>query len=202
MSIAFTCGGCQKKLKADDRLAGSRVKCSGCGRVLQVPGQKVAAGAASSDPVLEDEAPAIRRKMVADEEMDMTPMIDMTFLLLIFFMVTAAFTLQKSIAMPSEDSQEGVSQSRTLDEIEQDDDYVIVTINSDNEVWLNDKRLPTRQELISQLREERGMSGDGPSRLLVMASGDARHETVVMTLDAGAAVGMESIRLAALAADE
>ena len=35
----------------------------------------------------------------AREEMDMTPMVD-TFPALIFFMVTAAFSLQKSIRMP------------------------------------------------------------------------------------------------------
>ena len=201
MPIPFACSKCQKKLKAQDRQAGSRVKCSNCGQILLVPGEPSAV-LAQTGPDSQDDAPAIRRKMVADEEMDMTPMIDMTFLLLIFFMVTAAFTLQKSIEMPTPDSQEGVSQSRTLEEIEEDDDYVIVKIDSDDEVWVNETRAPTRHEVIARLREERGMSGDGPSRLLVMASGDARHETVIMTLDAGAAAGMESIRLAALGADE
>ena len=37
----------------------------------------------------------------ADSDMDMTPMVDVTFLLLIFFMVTAAFSLQKSLQIPA-----------------------------------------------------------------------------------------------------
>jgi biopolymer transport protein ExbD len=32
--------------------------------------------------------------------LDITPMVDVTFLLLIFFMVTASFSLQKSIQVP------------------------------------------------------------------------------------------------------
>ena len=34
------------------------------------------------------------------DELDMTPMVDVTFLLLIFFMVTASFSLQKSLPVP------------------------------------------------------------------------------------------------------
>ena len=54
--------------------------------------------------------------------------------------------------------------------------------------------------MLSILREEReGLSGSdskGPSSLLVLADGDALHETVIMALDAGSAVGMENVRLA------
>ena len=49
----------------------------------------------------EDGDPAIvfggRREVSEEDDLDMTPMVDVTFLLLIFFMVTASFTLQKSI---------------------------------------------------------------------------------------------------------
>ena len=41
-----------------------------------------------------------------EEEMDMTPMVDVTFLLLIFFMVTAAFSVQKVIEVPAPQEQE------------------------------------------------------------------------------------------------
>jgi hypothetical protein len=37
---------------------------------------------------------------------------------------------------------------------------------------------------------------------MVVASGDATHETVVMALDAGSAVGMENVRLAPVDADD
>ena len=51
-----------------------------------------------------EEEEMVRRKKRDDEELDMTPMVDVTFLLLIFFMVTASFSLQKSIQMPRQTS--------------------------------------------------------------------------------------------------
>ena len=35
-----------------------------------------------------------------DEEMDLTPMVDVTFLLLVFFMITASFSIQKTLEVP------------------------------------------------------------------------------------------------------
>ena len=134
------------------------------------------------------------------DEMDMTPMVDVTFLLLIFFMVTAAFSLQKALQVPPPDQEESAAQARTLDDFEQDDDYVIVEIRSDNSIFVNESEAPSKQELLVKLRDAReGASGSdskGPSSLLVMASPDCRHETVVMALDAGNAVGVEHVRLA------
>ncbi len=133
-----------------------------------------------------------------EDELDMTPMVDVTFLLLIFFMVTAAFSLQKSIEIPAPD-QEQSAQARTVQEIEEDDDFIIARIDRDNTIWINDSEAPSEQEVLEKLREAReGLSGSeiGPSTLLVLADGDCRHETVVMVLDAGNAVGMENVRLA------
>ncbi|MBN2473033.1 MAG: biopolymer transporter ExbD [Pirellulales bacterium] len=127
----------------------------------------------------------------------MTPMVDVTFLLLIFFMVTAAFSLQKSIEVPPPDQQQS-ARARTIEELEEDDDFVIVEIRSDNSVFFPDgSEAPSEQEVLVKLREERGRDvAAGPSSLLVLAYGDCRHETVVMVLDAGNAVGMEDVRLA------
>ncbi len=128
----------------------------------------------------------------------MTPMVDVTFLLLIFFMVTASLAPQKSLEVPTPDQPEHAAQARTIEELEEDDDYVIISIEGDNSVWVDDIEAPSEQELLVRLREARqGVAGArGPSNLLVLADGDARHETVVMALDAGNAVGMESVRLA------
>jgi biopolymer transport protein ExbD len=134
---------------------------------------------------------------VPDEEMDMTPMIDMTFLLLIFFIATASFALQKSIEMPSPDRTEAAAQQRTIEEIEEDDDYVIVRIDKDNTVWVNDSEAPSRHEVLAKLREARESGdGKGPSSLMVLANGDCLNETVVMVLDAGTAANFQSVRLA------
>ena len=134
------------------------------------------------------------------EELDMTPMVDVTFLLLIFFMVTAAFSLQKSLEVPPPDRQESTMQAPTVEELESDDDYVVLRIERDDTIYVNGNEAPSRQEVLQQLRDAcdstPGTSSAGPSNLLVLADGDCLHETVVMALDVGNAVGFEHIRLA------
>jgi biopolymer transport protein ExbD len=149
------------------------------------------------------EPPLIRRRARAEDEdeMDLTPMVDVTFLLLIFFIMTAAFSLQKAIQIPP--TPEETAQNRTVEDFDEDQDYVIVRIDADNVFWVNDpaaekeREAASEVELLAQLRAARAAPG-GPTKLLVLASGDARHEYVVAALDAGTAVGMEEVKLASL----
>ncbi len=155
-----------------------------------------------------DEAPPVRFHNGAGreaDELDMTPMVDVTFLLLIFFMVTAAFSLQKSIEVPTPDPEQA-EQARTIQQIEDDADYVVVQIDKDNTVWVGESEAPSEQDLLVRLRAARsagaGSRHAGPSRLLVLADTGCRHETVVRVLDAGNAVGFESLRLATVDEDD
>lgn len=210
VTIRFQCADCKRFLSVDRRHAGASVKCPHCGRVAAVPEAAPRQPAAPETPPAakaargeaSEEVPPLRfaGKWESDEEMDMTPMVDVTFLLLIFFMVTAAYSLQRSIEVPPPDQQEHAAQARTLEELEQDDDYVIVEIHADDSIFVNDSPAPSKHELLKRLRDAResatGSALKGPSSLLVLAHGDCRHETVVMALDAGNAVGMEHVRLA------
>jgi biopolymer transport protein ExbD len=227
VTIRFRCNYCSLRLTAEDDRAGRKFECPRCGREGVIPkgqgGQPAGArGAGASDrgqptaaqrgsdpptvePADEEEPVEFRRKRAEDEGIDMTPMVDVTFLLLIFFMVTAAYSLQKSIEVPAPDREESAAQARTVEEIEEDDDYVIIRIGRDNTVWVNEQEAPSEQEVLVKLREARegqvGTSTHGPSSLLVLADRDARHETVVMCLDAGNAVGMENVRLSCVDED-
>lgn len=210
--IRFNCTHCGKRLKAPEEYVGRDVECSGCGAVQTVPAPDeleivhavpsigVTASAAVA-PASGEQEPVIAAKPSGpqDDGLDMTPMVDVTFLLLIFFMVTAAFALQKSIHIPTPDPSESSTQSRTMEELEQDDDYIIVRIDKDSTIWVDDSEAPSAQELLAKLKDARqGKGGDsqGPSKLLVMASPEARHEAVVMCLDMGSAAGVDDVRLA------
>lgn len=60
--------------------------------------------ATAAPPILIDDEPeevAMRERPSMDDEMDITPMIDMTFLLLIFFILTSKMTGEKSYEVPS-----------------------------------------------------------------------------------------------------
>ncbi len=135
-----------------------------------------------------------------ESEMDMTPMVDVTFLLLIFFMVTAAFTMQKSFQVPTPKSDSPSTAPQTVEDFESDPSYVIVRIDEYNTFhvaaanWDEEEEAPSGQDLLIKLRKARG-EGDGARRLLVMAHGDATHEKVVTAMDAGNEVGMEEVKL-------
>ena len=136
------------------------------------------------------------QKRPDEEELDMTPMVDVTFLLLIFFMVTAAFSLQKSLEVPTPESQQSAAES---EEEEDESDYVIVEIRRDDAVFVNEIAAPSKQELLLKLREARegppGSGLRGPSKMRVLADRKCRHEKVVEVLDAGNEVRMEGIQL-------
>lgn len=211
--IRFNCGNCGKRLKAPEEYVGRQVQCSGCGAVQPIPSPDeleivhaaptigVTASAAAV-PASGDQEPVIgaRPSGPQDDGLDMTPMVDVTFLLLIFFMVTAAFALQKSIHIPTPDPSEAATQSRTMEELDQDDDYIIIRIDRDSTVWVDDSEATSEQDLLAKLKDARqggkGTDSEGPSKLLVMASPEARHEKVVMCLDMGTAAGLDDVRLA------
>ncbi|MDA1051308.1 MAG: biopolymer transporter ExbD [Planctomycetota bacterium] len=158
---------------------------------------------ASADlPPVEDEAPrGIKSKgKIEDTEMDMTPMVDVTFLLLIFFMVTAAFTLQKSMEVPLPKDDE--ASMEVVDPEEDDSDRVTVLVDAFNtyhvttEEW--EEEAPSVQDLLRFLRRAHDGDSTGkiPSKLLVEANGEASYEKVVAVLDAGSETGFEEVLLA------
>lgn len=158
--------------------------------------------AAAGQPPGDDEGPpSIKKKSSIEEtEMDMTPMVDVTFLLLIFFMVTAAFTLQKSLSVPKPNPDDA---STVVEEKEEDEtDLVTVQVDEFNTFhvitadW--EEEAPSVQDLLRFLRQAREGDADGkvPSKLLVEANGESLHEKVVAALDAGSDTGFEEVLLA------
>jgi len=205
----FLCPSCQAQHSVPEHLIGRRVRCRQCGLAIVVPEPKdhrgavreeepAAAGDTGETP--EEALVPTKRWQPAEAEMDMTPMCDVTFQLLIFFMVTAAFAMQKSIEIPKpkEDAPSTVTVSQ---DPEEDPSFVTVYVDEFNTYrvvtpdW--DVEAPSEQELLRKLREARtaGSGGTLPTKLLVKAHGDSLHEKVVAALDAGTEVGMEQVQL-------
>lgn len=146
------------------------------------------------------------QKKRTDDELDMTPMVDVTFLLLIFFMVTAAFALQKVLEVPPVAEDEVSNQQ--VDDIEKDS--IIVRIDADNVFWIGgplwteDQKAVTSLDMRAKVREARegGPGGPGPSKMMVEAHEEAVYEKLVDALDAGSAASINEIRLAILEDEE
>ena len=123
--------------------------------------------------------------------LDMTPMVDVTFLLLIFFMITASFSLQKSMETEApEPDDEGAAQMPSMDDLA--DDSVIVEIDENDAIFVDDAQVGSIGELVDAL--ERKVSGEQKLEMIIEPHPQAKHGTVVQVTDAGIEVGMQRIR--------
>jgi biopolymer transport protein ExbD len=134
-----------------------------------------------------------RRHKNLDEEMDLTPMVDVTFQLLIFFMVSASFSLQKSIEVPTPDpDQKGASQQvQTLDDLQ--GTSIIVKIDASNTILIDDEPLGDILRITDALRDK--MRREQKTELLVTADNQSLHRTIIAVIDAANEVGMQKIRM-------
>ena len=144
----------------------------------------------------EDDEPVLPRQRRPEEEMDMTPMVDVTFLLLIFFMVTAAFSLQKSIEMPRQqtDAPSTSVQEEEVEELDmvelQVDEFGSFLVMAPE--W--ERETPGKQNLISALREAIAGNSDG-MRLVVKVHEMAKLKSLVDAMDAGTIAGYAQLEV-------
>jgi biopolymer transport protein ExbD len=124
------------------------------------------------------------KKGVIEDDLDMTPMVDVVFLLLIFFMVTASFTLQKSIQQPPLSTEE--PSTNVVEQVDESQ-YVEVIIDQFNTYRLTSRdseelEAPSDQEMRTRLRDMIGSTS--AKRVIITAHGEAYHEKVVTVWDA------------------
>ncbi|GIX03117.1 MAG: hypothetical protein KatS3mg113_0123 [Planctomycetaceae bacterium] len=201
MAIRVVCEHCGEVLNVSERKAGGTIRCPACRGELLVPSAPAPVPTSevltSESPEVESDAEEARftlpKRAPADDEMDLTPMVDVVFQLLIFFMVTASFSLQKSISMPTPDQQKkGASQALQMPEDWQDV-AVMVRIDDKNVVTVDDEVVADLSDLADRMRDL--MRREQKSETIIIADGAALHRTVVSVIDAANAAGMQRIRL-------
>jgi biopolymer transport protein ExbD len=126
----------------------------------------------------------------------MTPMVDVTFLLLIFFMVTAAFSLQKSIEMPRQ--QTDAPSTSVVEEESEDLDMVEVQVDEFGSFLVMaaewERETPGKQNLITALKE--ALAGNtNAMRLVVKVHELAKLKSLVDAMDAGTIAGYAELEV-------
>ena len=124
------------------------------------------------------------------EELDMTPMIDVTFLLLIFFMITASFTLQKSLNVPPPDPDEGASSQPVTDEMQAES--IEIRIDQENTILVEGVAVETFDEIVGAIEQK--MGEEGKTAILLEAEPESTHGKSILVFDAAQAAKVQKIR--------
>lgn len=128
-----------------------------------------------------------RRRHIDDEaEINITPMLDIVFIMLIFFIVTTSFV-----------KEQGLEVSRPSNappkEVKQDKGPIVVKIDSSSLISVKG-RILERGAVEANLEREKAEKPESP--LIVAAHPEADTEALVAILDAAEAVGIESVSVA------
>ena len=129
-----------------------------------------------------------RRQRQEEASVNLTPLIDVVFLLLIFFMVSTTFTRETQLKLD-------LPQAASGEPVEIQEQQIELTISASGEVAINDKALlaPSLDTLKAALQRESG--GDNNLPLIITADAQTPHQSVIMAMDAAGQLGFSRLRL-------
>ena len=130
----------------------------------------------------------MRRKRVKQEEdadIDITPMLDIVFIMLIFFIVTATFVKESGIDVSRPDAETAVKQNRVA---------ILIAIRDNNEIWINRRKvdLASVRANVEKLHAENPQGG-----AVIQADRQAGTGVLVEIMDQVRLAGVGAISIAA-----
>jgi len=119
------------------------------------------------------------------EEINLTPMLDVVFIMLIFFIVTATFIKEAGIQVDRPD---------TVTAEFQDDASILIAISANDEIWIDRKEQEPRavRSVIERLHSE-----NPKGSIVIQADEDSTNEMLVIVLEAAKAAGVKNVAIAA-----
>ncbi|GHG03317.1 ExbD/TolR family protein [Thalassotalea marina] len=122
------------------------------------------------------------------EEINMTPMLDVVFILLIFFIVTASFVKEAGIEVNRPEAATAVKKERA---------NILVAISDTGEIWINKRRVDVRavQANIERLKAE-----NPQGTVVIQADQKATTDVLIKVMDSARAAGVFDVSIAALEA--
>jgi biopolymer transport protein ExbD len=119
-----------------------------------------------------------------ENEINLTPMLDVVFIMLIFFIVTATFIKEAGIQIERPD---------TVTADSQDDASILIAISPNNEIWIDRKKRDPRavRSIIAQLHAE-----NPKGSIVIQADEKSTHETLVIVMEAAKGAGVTNVAIA------
>lgn len=128
---------------------------------------------------------AINEEKESDNEINLTPMLDVVFIMLIFFIVTASFIREAGI---------DVNRPEAATPDPDDRANILVAISENNEIWI-DRRLIDPRAIRANIERLHAEYPNGA--VVVQADKHSNTNTLVKVLDASRQAGVYNILIAA-----
>ena len=121
----------------------------------------------------------------SSEVINMTPLIDVVFILLIFFLVTASFTKEAGIDVDRPTAQTAVRQEQSS---------LIIAVNKDGKIWIDNQEVDIRS---LRAHVERLHAQNPEGTVIILADKDSRTGLAIDVLDQVRLASVSNVAIAA-----
>lgn len=119
-----------------------------------------------------------------ESTIDLTPMLDVVFIMLIFFIVTASFVKEAGIDVNRPDAQTAVKQDKA---------NILIAISARNEIWI-DRRMVDPRSVRANI--ERLHAENPQGSVVIQADEEANTKTLIAVMDASMQAGVFNVAIA------
>ena len=131
-----------------------------------------------------------RRARDSDEsEVNLTPMLDVVFIMLIFFIVTASFVKEAGIDVNRPDAATAERKEKG---------NILVAITSENQIWVDRRQVDPRA---LRANIERMHAENPHGAVIIQADEESKNKLLVQVMDAARLAGVKNVSLAAEVVD-
>jgi biopolymer transport protein ExbD len=127
-----------------------------------------------------------RRQSGAIAEVNMTPLIDMVFILLIFFIVTTSFVKETGVDVSRPSAKTAVKKELA---------NILISITPNGEVWM-DKRQIDRRAVRANVERMHAENPEGS--VIILADKEAKTGLLIEVMDQARLAGVANVSIAAL----
>ena len=120
-----------------------------------------------------------------ESSIDITPMLDVVFIMLIFFIVTASFIKETGIDVNRPQAATAVKKAKA---------NILVAIDANNDIWIDRRQVDIRsvRPNIERLHAENPQGS-----VIIQADRESKTETLIQVMDASRQAGVYNVSIAA-----
>jgi len=124
-----------------------------------------------------------RKSQEQGQAIDLTPMLDVVFIMLIFFIVTASFIKTPGVEVNKVDAITGESYKKV---------GILAAVTPTNEIWIDKKRV---EESALKISLKRLYSENPKGGMVIQADNESSIETVAKIADAARDIGISPVAI-------